>query len=189
MDCIKAEIIKYIETNLTEKRLRHTYSVAAEAVRLAEKYGCDTQKAELAALCHDMFRSKPARELDMYVKNFGLPEKLLGNVNLSHGKVAAEMMKREYHIDDDDMINAVSFHTTGRKGMSVLEKIIFLADAIEPERNYPGVEEMRKIAYVDLDRACISSLERTVKYVGDKGEYLDPDTADALNDLKEKQSL
>ncbi|MFR4798348.1 MAG: HD domain-containing protein, partial [Lentihominibacter sp.] len=88
-----------------------------------------------------------------------------------------------------DMIIAVAFHTTGRKGMSVLEKIIFLADAIEPGRNYPGVEEMRKTAYTDLDKACIMSLERTVQYVRDRGEYLDPDTEDALNDLKEKQNL
>ena len=189
MDCIKNEIIKYIELNLTQKRLRHTYSVASEAVKLAERYGCDTKKAELAAFCHDMFRSKPAGDLDMYVKELGLPQKLLENVNLSHGKVAAEMMKRRYHIDDKDMINAVAFHTTGRKGMSVLEKIIFLADAIEPGRNYPGVEEMRKTAYTDLDKACIMSLERTVQYVRDRGEYLDPDTEDALNDLKEKQNL
>ena len=189
MDCIKNEIIKYIELNLTQKRLRHTYSVASEAVKLAERYGCDTKKAELAAFCHDMFRSKPAGDLDMYVKELGLPQKLLENVNLSHGKVAAEMMKRRYHIDDKDMINAVALHTTGRKGMSVLEKIIFLADAIEPGRNYPGVEEMRKTAYTDLDKACIMSLERTVQYVRDRGEYLDPDTEDALNDLKEKQNL
>ena len=73
--------------------------------------------------------------------------------------------------------------------MSLLEKIVFLADAIEPGRNYPTVEETRKLAYLDLDRACISSLERTIEYINKKGEYLDPDTVDALEDLKEKRNL
>ena len=82
-----------------------------------------------------------------------------------------------------------SFHTTGRAGMSKLEKIIFLADAIEPGRNYPTVDEIRKLAYVDLDEACIASMERTVQYTRKKGEYLDPDTIDALNDLKEKRNV
>ena len=113
----------------------------------------------------------------------------MDNANLSHSKVAAEIMKRDYGIEDEDMINAVSFHTTGRAGMSRLEKIIFLADAIEPGRNYPSVEETRRLAYIDLDKACISSLERTVEYIRGKGEYLDPDTVNALNYLKEKQDL
>lgn len=189
MDCIKNRIIEYIEQHLTEKRLKHTYSVAEEAVKLAKRYRIDEKKAELAALFHDMARSASEEKLDMYVEQFGLPESLIGNVNLSHGKVAAEIMRREYNIEDNDIINAVSFHTTGRAGMSTLEKIVFLADAIEPRRNYPAVDEMRKAAYIDLDEACILSLERTVQYVKSQGQYLDHDTINALNDLKEKRKL
>lgn len=189
MGCIRSKIIEYIEHNLKEKRLKHTYSVAEEAVRLAEKYGEDCERAEFAALFHDMFRSTPVTVLNMYVRHLGLPDRLMDNANLSHSKVAAEIMKRDYGIEDEDMINAVSFHTTGRAGMSRLEKIIFLADAIEPGRNYPSVEETRRLAYIDLDKACISSLERTVEYIRGKGEYLDPDTVNALNYLKEKQDL
>lgn len=189
MDCTKSKITEYIERNLKEKRLKHTYSVAREAVKLAERYGEDKEKAELAALFHDMFRSTPESVLNMYIKHLGLPEKLMDNANLSHSKIAAEIMKRDYGIQDEDIINAVSFHTTGRAGMSGLEKIIFLADAIEPGRVYPTVDETRKLAYIDLDKACISSLERTVEYINAKGGYLDPDTINALNDLKEKQNL
>lgn len=188
MDCIRNKIIEYIEQHLTEKRLKHTYSVAQEAVKLAERYGADKQKAELAALFHDMVRSASKQTLNAYVKEFGLPEILIDNVNLSHGKVAAEIMKREYHIEDDDIINAVSFHTTGRAGMSTLEKTVFLADAIEPRRNYPAVNEIRKAAYIDLNEACICSLERTAQYVKSQGQYLDHDTINALNDLKEKRN-
>jgi len=185
----RKEIIEYIEKNLKPNRLEHTYSVAAEAVKLAEKYGENAEKAELAALFHDMFRSTPVQVLDMYVRQLGLPKRIIDNPNLSHGKIAAAVMKKDYGIDDEDMLNAVAYHTTGRAGMSTLEKIIFLADAIEPGRSYPTVEETRSIAYMDLDRACISSLERTVEYIREIGEYLDPDTLNALCDLKEKLEL
>lgn len=188
-DEARKAIIEYIEKNLKPHRLEHTYSVASEAVKLAERYGADTDKAELAALFHDMFRSTPVQVLDMYVRQLGLPKRIIDNPNLSHGKIAAVVMKKDYGIEDEDMINAVAYHTTGRAGMSKLEKIIFLADAIEPGRNYPTVEETRSMAYVDLDRACISSLERTVEYIREIGEYLDPDTLNALGDLKEKLEL
>lgn len=185
----RARIKAYIESHLKEHRLRHTYSVVEEAKKLAGRYGGDMEKAELAALFHDMFRGRPETELDRLVKRFGLPKHLIGRPNLSHGKLAAIAMERDYNIDDADIVNAVSFHTTGRAGMSKLEKIIFLADAIEPLRQYPAVQEIRTLAYVDLDQACIRSLERTIAYIRERGEYLDPDTQNALNDLKEKVDL
>lgn len=182
---IKDKINLYLKDNLKEKRIKHVKSVVSEAIKLAIHYDENPEKAEIAALFHDMFRSKSVSVLNMYVKHLGLPENIMENPNLSHGKIAAEIMHRDYGIDDMDIINAVSFHTTGRAGMSKLEKIIFIADAIEEGRNYPGVEEMRLLAYKDLDRACISSLENTVNYVLTKGEFLHPDTLSALNYLKE----
>ena len=188
-DDLKNEIKRYIENNLNEKRLKHTYSVVSEAKKLAAHYGEDPQKAEIAALFHDMYRSTPVSVLNMYVRQLGLPKNIMDNANLSHGKIAAVIMKRDYGIEDEDILNAVAYHTTGRAGMSTLEKIIFLADAIEPGRNYPTVEETRRLAYIDLNKACISSLERTVEYIKGIGEYLDPDTINAINDLKEKTNL
>lgn len=183
---LKQKIIEYIEKNLKEKRVKHTYSVVKEAIKLAEHYGADKEKAELAALFHDMYRSTPVPVLNMYIRQLDLPKNITDNPNLSHGKIAAVIMKRDYGIEDEDILNAVAFHTTGRAGMSLLEKVIFLADAIEEGRNYPTVEETRRLAYVDIDKACISSLERTVEYIKGIGEYLDPDTINAINDLKEK---
>lgn len=189
---VRERIEKYINENLKEKRLKHTYSVAKEAVKLSQRYGEDEEKAYLAALFHDMFRSAPVNALNMYIKHLDLPKKLIDNPNLAHGKIAAEIMRRDYGVADEDIINAVSYHTTGRANMSRLEKIIFLADAIEPGRNYPSVEKTRKLAYEDLDEACINSLKRTVEYVNSKGEYLDQDTVDALDfllNLKERTDL
>ncbi len=183
------DIVKFIETNLKSSRLKHTYGVAEEAVKLAERYGEDSKKVKAAALCHDMFRNTEASKLNEYIDEFGLPSELKNSPNLAHGKIAAAVLKRDYGVTDEDFLNAVAYHTTGRKGMSKLEKIIFLADAVEPGRKYPSVEEARRLAYENLDTACLTVLETTIEYIKGKGEYLDPDTLKARDDLKEKLGL
>lgn len=192
MQCAeKKKIIEYIEKNMTEKRRIHTYAVAEEAKKLARRYGEDVEKAELAALFHDFFRGVSEPALNCYVRQLGLDPVYLNNANLAHGKIAAILMERDYHIKDRDIINAVSYHTTGRADMSELEKIIYLADAIEPNRSYPGVEEIRELAFKNLDEACLLSLERSIDYVRGKGLYLDQDTVKArdflINNIERKE--
>ena len=182
------ELINKALSELTEKRLRHTAGVTESALHLAELYGGDTEKIRLAAACHDIFRGRTAEEISELVRRYGLPERYLGNANLAHSKIAAEYMK-ECGIDDEDVLNAVSYHTTGRAGMSLLEKIIFLADAIEPGRDYPGVDELRGIAERDLDAACIKALENSIAFVRSKGEVLDTDTEAALEYLKKHHKV
>lgn len=180
-------INSYIETNFSEKRKIHTQGVRDCAIMLAKKYGADEEKAEVAALFHDMFRGVPEDVLNYYVKHLELDKKYYNNRNLAHGKIAAIIMKRDYEIDDDDIINAVSFHTTGRPGMSLLEKIIYIADAIEPNRNYPGVDQLRRAAECDIDEACLLSLTRTIGYVESQGNFLDTDTLDARDYFEKLQ--
>lgn len=192
MQCTeKKKIIEYIERNMTEKRRLHTYAVAEEAKKLAQRYGEDVEKAELAALFHDFFRGVTEPVLNCYVRQLGLDPVYLNNANLAHGKIAAILIERDYHVKDRDIINAVSYHTTGRAGMSTLEKIIYLADAIEPNRSYPGVEEIRELAFKNLDDACLLSLERSIDYVQGKGLYLDQDTVKArdflINNIERKE--
>ena len=190
MDYIKKKISDYIEKNLSEKRRIHTEGVRKTAVMLAEKYGEDVDKAEVAALCHDMYRGINIDLLNDYVNQLGLDKKYLDNPNLAHGKIAAVMIKKEYGIDDQDIINAVSFHTTGRAGMSELEKIIYLADAIEPGRDYPSVNQLREAVDRGLDEALIMSLERTIEYVRQQGHFLDEDTLKARDYyLKEEKTI
>lgn len=184
MQCtVKERIAKYVKSHLSEKRNAHTMGVVAEAVALALRHGANQEKAELAALAHDMFRGTEPQILNDYVRIFGLPSVYLENANLSHGKIAAKVLERDYGITDPDILRAVSYHTTGRSGMSRLEKVVYLADAIEPGRNYPGVEELRRLAYEDLDRACLFSFRHTIEYVKSKGQYLDPDTIAAMEDI------
>ena len=167
---LKKQIIPYIEEHLKPSRLEHTENVARLAVKMAADFGEDVHKAEIAALLHDMAK---------YEYRPGV------NMNFAHSKIGAEMAADIFGIEDEDILNAIANHTTGRAGMSTLEKIIFLADAIEPGRNYPGVSEIRKAAETDLDRACIMSLEHTIEYVNEKGWYLHPDSLKAKEYLEE----
>ena len=97
------------------------------------------------------------------------------------------MLEKKYGVEDRDVLNAVSYHTTGRAGMSTLEKVVFLADAIEPGRNYPGVEEVREAAEKGLDEGCLRSMLGTIEHVQDQGAYLDEDTIEAAEFLKENK--
>lgn len=184
MDSIE-KIKAHIEKNFSEKRKKHTYGVANTACELAKQYGCDVYKAELAALFHDLYRSIPVNVLNYHVKHLELDNKYMDNPNLSHGKIAAIMIQRDYGITDEDIINAVSYHTTGRPNMSLLEKIIYIADAIEPNRNYPGVNDLRRVVKEDLDKAILMSLSRTIDYVSSEGNYLDEDTIHAKKFFEE----
>ena len=166
-------ISKYLEENISAKRRKHILGVVETSVHLANIHGADPEKARVAALYHDMFKE---RDLNDLVLKYGLDSKYLNNRNLAHSKVAAAYMEKELGIFDGDLLNAVSYHTTGRAGMSKLEQIIFLADAIEPNRDYPGVDEIRAMAEINLDKACLMSLSRSVDFVLSKNEQLDEDT-------------
>ena len=172
-------IDNYLLDVLTPKKLIHTEGVVHMALRLAKIYGADLEKTRIAAKYHDIAKCFDESILDGYVIRYNLPKKLIGKPNLSHGKVAAEIMRDKFAIDDEEILNAVRYHTTLREDMTLLDKIIYVADAIEVNRDYEGLDELRKIAYEDIDRACIMILDSTIKRVNEKGEYLDEDTLKA----------
>ena len=183
MDSIK-EIKDYIEKNFSEKRKIHTEGVQTTAIELAKRYGADPQKAEIAALFHDMYRGVSENSLNYYVKHLGLDSKYLNNCNLAHGKIAAIIMQRDFEIEDPDIINAVSYHTTGRPGMSLLEKIIYIADAVEPNRSYPDVDEIRQMAKGSLFDTLCECLGRTMILTIREGSVVHPDTLTTWNTMK-----
>ena len=197
MDCIsnkdyrdknyRKEIEKYVRSHLSDKRWNHTVNVVSEAEKLCQMYGGDIEKCVTAAIFHDVVKELPNEELNALVRKFGFDEKYIDSPNLSHGKIAAALLKHEWGIDDEDIINAVSYHTTGRAGMSKTEKIVFIADAIEPTRVYNGVEAIRKATYEDLDRGCLKSLTDTVEHLKEKGvSYIDEDTLRAREWFEEQ---
>lgn len=183
---LKEKILEYIRMNLKESRLQHTYRVAETAVAMARREGADVRKAEIAALLHDCARNLPPEKLNSLVEKLGLPDRYRDNVNLSHSKVGAAFAGRLFNIDDREILDAISYHTTGRCRMTTLEKIVFLADAIEPGRDYPGVEAIRDAAEESLDRGCLKSLEGTIEFLKAADKFIDNDTIEAFNDIKEK---
>lgn len=183
---LKEKILEYIRARLKESRLQHTYRVAETAVAMALREGADVRKAEIAALLHDCARNLPSERLNSLVDELGLPRRYRDNVNLSHSKVGAAFADRLFDIEDREILDAISYHTTGRSGMGTLEKIVFLADAIEPGRDYPGVEAIRDAAEESLDRGCLKSLEGTIEFLKAADKFIDNDTIEAFNDIKEK---
>lgn len=177
-------IYKYIDENLKESRKKHTRGVAETAVELAKVYKADVDKAYFAAMCHDMAKNMNVDEMNDYVNKHSMDRKYLNNPNIAHGKIACMMLREDFDVEDEDILNAVSYHTTGRAGMSLLEKIIYLADAIEPGRDYPGVSELRKASREDLDKACLLSFKRTIDYLTEKGSDIDGDTLAAKEYLE-----
>jgi len=177
-------ITEYIDTRLSEKRKIHTYGVMEEAVILAKLYGVNEESAKIAALLHDTAKNIKGDELKQCISELGLDERYSTNPNLAHSKIAAERIQTDLKINDEDIINAVKYHTTGRVNMSDLEKIIYIADMIEPSRDYPGVDELRRISRIDLDKACLLSMKSSLEHVESMGEYLDKDTIDAIEWLE-----
>ncbi len=179
----EASLIDKIGRILKDERFKHTLSVYKEALRLAKHYHCDTKKASIAAILHDICRDYSVEELNSYVKMYNLDNIYINNKALSHAKVASLIVQEEFNITDTEIINAISFHTTGKENMSLLEKIIYLSDIIEERRTFEGIEALRKLAYKDLDSACLLALDNAIKYVIEKKEYLHIDTLLARNYL------
>jgi ribosome silencing factor RsfS/YbeB/iojap len=181
---LKERLLTFMDQNLTPERKKHTEGVRKMAGELARKYGADVEKADIAAISHDFYRYLDGEELNSFIREHGLPEKYLNNPSLAHSKVAAIRLRSDFGIDDEDILNAVSYHTTGRPGMSVLEKVIYLADAIEEGRSYPGVDEIREAAREGLDQGVMRSLINTREHVLSKGRFLDEDTLKTIEFLQ-----
>lgn len=159
--------------------------VADAAVYLAKKYDADEEAAYIAALLHDYVKDFSKEQTKAYMSQNNLViDEIMSNVHqLLHGRIAAHIAKEQFNISNKDILNAIEYHTTGRKKMSKLEKIIYLADFIEPGRNYAGVEELRIAAEQDLDKAVLLALNNTIKYVISMGKLLHTNTIEARNTL------
>ena len=158
--------------------------VAGLSRQLAERHGGDADKAELAALYHDSMREAEREVLDRMMIQSGMPDYYLGNRNLSHGRAAAVMMERDYDITDPDLLDPVAYHTTGRPGMSLAEKILYVADYMEPNRDFPGVERLRAAVDRDLDLAVLLGLEMTVEMLRHQGRRVARDSLEAIESLR-----
>lgn len=165
---------KDIINRIGEKRFLHSMRVMEEAKKLAVHYGADVLKAEIAGYYHDCAKIRDKNELLKVSKEYGLifNYDLEGAPEIIHSFLGAIIANRDYGIDDEDILNAIKFHTTGRPNMSLLEKIVFVADIIEPKRNFLGVEEIRELAYVNLDKAVYKGLDNIIKFLMKEDKFI-----------------
>ena len=166
---LKEELKKYLK----EERYKHSIGVMNMSKKLAQKYGVDEGKIAKAALMHDMAKELPIYEIKKYIKDkhiYTTKTEMLVGVTL-HGKVAADMCKRKYGFDEE-MCKAISNHTTGRPNMSMFEKIIFIADKIDETRSYEGVEELRNLAFEDIDKAIVKNIDSTILLNLERGRII-----------------
>lgn len=178
------KIRKSMEKSLDDKRFEHTLGVEYTAAALAMCHGASIKNAQLAGLLHDCAKClSDEKRLSICEKhNISINAVERRNPSLLHAKVGSFLAMEEYEVNDSDVIHAILNHTTGRPGMSVLEKIIFIADYIEPGRmKAPHLDEIRRLAFVNLDAALLRILEDTLCYLEECGGEIDPMTRRTYN--------
>ncbi|EJX08360.1 hypothetical protein CHP00488 [gut metagenome] len=159
------------------------------AVELANKYGADPQKAAMAAILHDSLKERPKEELLQMLKENAIiaSDALSSPPPVWHGPCAAIAARRDWGIEDEEILNAIWCHTTGRPGMTKLDKILYLSDMISAEREYPEVEELRMLAQKDLDEAVITAVRYNVRWIKEAGKPVDPLSLKTLEYLEKEE--
>ena len=183
-----SEFFPYVDkaaTYLDAKRLVHSKNTALVALSLNRNFcpKIDEDKLLLAGLLHDVGKMYDKTELPNNIKNV-IPKDAIGTP-VQHQFVSAEIVKNDFHISDEDVLNAIRFHTTGRENMSRFEKLIYVSDLISYERNFQGVESLRKAVYNDFEKGFITCLTYSRDYVVETGREVYPLTDKAINFYKE----
>jgi predicted HD superfamily hydrolase involved in NAD metabolism len=176
-----------VKTQLKPSRFLHSIGVEDVACDLALLNGYDIEKASIAGILHDCAKNLSDEELLTACEIYHLPVTEIERkcIFLLHAKVGAALAKTKYGIEDEEILNAITYHTTGRPAMTLLEKIIFTADYIEPYRKpLPRIEEIRKAAYNDLDLAVFMVLENMLNYLRGSGSEFDTLTEETYHYYK-----
>lgn len=178
-----APILCKLSTMISKKRLLHSLGVAQCCIKLAQIYGCDVYKCVLAGLLHDCARDiKGQQAIDECIKrDIAVDDIQFVQPELLHGPLGARMCEEIFDIKDEEILQAVFWHTTGKPNMNLIEKIVFISDYIEPSRDFKGVKKLRKLAEKDIDQAMRKALASTIQYVIKRDMKLHPMTVEALN--------
>lgn len=182
-DKIKSEQLRKLRGEMEKvqdaRRFEHTLGVEFISAALAMRYGAPVESAQLAGLLHDCAKCLTDKERVKICRKNDIPMSEMEKANpfLLHAKVGAYLAEKKYKVKDQDIINAIHNHTTGRPKMSLLEKIVFIADYIEPGRKHaPNLEEIRSLAFTDLDQALLKILSDTLEYLESGKGDVDPMT-------------
>ncbi|CQR25851.1 HD superfamily hydrolase [Streptococcus varani] len=182
LDFSREELLEKVASSMSEKRFRHVLRVERAALELAERYDCDATKASLAALLHDVakevedavfLRLIDQEKLDPDLKKWGN--------NIWHGVVGAYLISSEFGLQDQEILQAIQRHTVGSADMTVLDEVLYVADYIEPGRDFPGVDKARSIAKESLDKAVAFETAQTVAHLAKKAIPIYPQTIETYN--------
>ncbi|AGF58943.1 bis(5'-nucleosyl)-tetraphosphatase (symmetrical) YqeK [Clostridium saccharoperbutylacetonicum] len=173
----------YLKENLMEKRYIHTLGVAETAKKLAKLNGVSEEKAEIAGLAHDVAKNLSIEKMKNIIEQNGIILSKIeeNNPSLWHSIIAHIEAKDKLKIEDEEILDAIRWHTTGKENMSTLTKIIYIADMIEPGRKFEGVEELRKVTFEDLDKGVYAGLNGSLKVLLVSNLLIDDNTIKARN--------
>ncbi len=179
------QIKAQLALSLSPKRYKHSVGVSKTAKILAKRFGCDPDKAQLAGLLHDCARELTNNRLLSTAEAFGI---VVGDIErchtvLLHALIGSKLAETEYGVADPEIAQAIALHTTGGPHMTVLDKIIFLADVIEPERSFPGVDALRELAEQDLDKALLAAYNQAIIFLAERNSIIHPNTILGRNEL------
>lgn len=182
VDFSREELLEKVAAAMSEKRFKHVLGVEKAALELAEKYDCDKTKTSLAALLHD-YAKEVADEVFLALidqKDLNPDLKNWGN-NIWHGLVGAHLIAADFGLVDQEILQAIQRHTIGADEMTLLDKVLYVADYIEPGRDFPDVDEARAIARQNLDKAVAFETAQTVAHLAKKGIPIHPQTLETYN--------
>ncbi|RJG26194.1 bis(5'-nucleosyl)-tetraphosphatase (symmetrical) YqeK [Paenibacillus thiaminolyticus] len=187
MNLTRQQLIESVQAQMPSARWQHTQGVMDTAVILARRFGAAPEKADLAAILHDVAKYWPTERMERVIREENLPPVLLEyDKQLWHAPVGAVVAARDYGVQDEEVLDAIRYHTSGRAPMTLLDKIVCLADYIEPGRDFPGVERIRELAEQDVNLALIAGFDSTIGFLLSQRRRIFPLTVTARNRLIEE---
>ncbi|WP_088008057.1 bis(5'-nucleosyl)-tetraphosphatase (symmetrical) YqeK [Indiicoccus explosivorum] len=178
----RSVMLQKVKEHLPEKRFTHVLGVMSAAAVLAKEFGVPEDKANTAAILHDVAKFSDRNWMRKVIVSEGMDSRLLDyHAELWHAPVGAFIAEREFGVTDPDILNAIRYHTTGRPAMSDLEKIIYIADLTEPGRKFSGVEELRQKKEEGLDAMLAACVGHTVEFLRSKGAPVFPDSLECYD--------
>ena len=178
----REELITEVKKRLSTKRFEHVLRVEQIALELAEKYEVHLEKVSIAALLHDVAKDEPDTEMmDLVIsENLDLDLLQYGSA-IWHAATGTVKAIRDFNIEDEEILNAINYHTVGAPEMSLVEQVVFIADYIEPGRDFEGVEEARKLAEQSLEKALKFKLKETIIDLVHRKRKIYPRIIDSYN--------
>lgn len=182
------QMLEIVKERLPEKRFTHVLGVVDTAIELAREFHVSEDHAEVAAILHDVAKFSDREWMKSIIVAEKMDPLLLDyHAELWHAPVGAYLAKTEFGVADEDVLNAIRYHTTGREGMSDLEKVVYIADLIEPNRKFTGVEELRQLKEQGLDVMMEASVKHSIEFLVSKNQPVFPDSLKCYNDFVQQK--